>query len=439
MDSFIEKLQNVLVPFSQKVNNSKILKGISGGFSAMLPVVMAGAIFTLLASLNIGPYQNFITAIGLKPLLAIPQDFTTNMISVYAVFLIAKAEAAVLGMDERDSLASGVMALMAFLIMIPLGVTGTDAETGVVVNVAAAVNTTFLGSAGLFTAMIVGILFPYIHNFFITKNIGIKMPESVPPMISKSFSALIPALAIAFIAVILRTLAGMTSYGSVTMLIYGLLRAPLTALAASPLTFILLLIICNILWFFGIHGGMVATSVMAALYTGLTLENLAAYGAGQALPNIIIQPAWFAIGNIGGSGCAIGLCLCLALFSRSARYKALNKISLPAGLCGISEPMVFGFPLVLNPVMLIPMIVAPIATFLLGYAAMAVGLVPYMVGVNVSTGTPVLLSAFAAWADWRGIVLQAVLVAVSVAIYYPFFRACDNQALKEEQETPAEA
>lgn len=95
--------------------------------------------------------------------------------------------------------------------------------------------------------------------------------------------------------------------------------------------------------------------------------------------------------------------------------------------------------IVLNPVMLIPMIVAPIATFLLGYAAMAVGLVPYMVGVNVSTGTPVLLSAFAAWADWRGIVLQAVLVAVSIAIYYPFFRACDNQALKEEQEGTAEA
>ena len=438
MDGFIEKLQNVLIPFSQKVNNSKILKGISGGFSAMLPVVMVGAIFTLLASLNIGPYQSFITSIGLKPLLAIPQDFTTNMISVYAVFLIAKAEAAVLGMDDKDSVSSGIMALMAFLIMIPLGVSGADPETGVVVNIAGAVNTTFLGSAGLFTAMIVGILFPYIHNFFIKNNIGIKMPESVPPMISKSFSALVPALAIAALAVILRTLAGMTSYGSVTMLIYGLLKAPLTALAASPITFILLLVICNILWFFGIHGGMVATSIMAALYTELTLENLAAYGAGQALPNIIIQPAWFGMGNIGGSGCAIGLCLCLALFSRSERYKALNKVSLPAGICGISEPMVFGFPLVLNPVMLIPMIVAPIVTFLLGYAAMAIGLVPYMAGVNVATGTPVLLSAFAAWADWRGIVLQAVLIAVAVAIYYPFFRACDNQALKEEQEAVTE-
>ncbi|MBR2811790.1 MAG: PTS sugar transporter subunit IIC [Solobacterium sp.] len=434
MNGFIDKLQEFLVPVSQKISNNRVLKGISGGFSAMLPVVMVGAIFTLLASLNIGPYQSFITATGLKSFFAIPADYTTNMISLYAVFLIAKAEAEVLGMEDRDALASGVIALMAFLIMIPLGVTGTDPETGVSVAVGGAVSTTFLGSAGLFTAMIVGIVFPNLHNIFVKKHIGIRMPDSVPPAISKSFSALIPALALAAVAIALRMLAGMTPYGSVTMLIYGLLKAPLTAMAASPFTFIVLLLICNVLWFFGIHGGMVATSIMSALYTGLTLENLAAYGANEALPNIIIQPAWFAMGNIGGSGCAIGLCLCLALFSRSERYKALNKVSLPAGICGISEPMVFGFPLVLNPIMLAPMLIAPICCFLLGYGAMAIGLVPYMVGVNVSTGTPVLLSAFAAWADWRGIVLQAILIAVSVAIYYPFFRAADNQALKEESE-----
>ncbi len=437
MNGFIDKLQEILIPFSQKVNNNKILKGISGGFSAMLPVVMVGAIFTLLANLNIAPYQNLITATGLKGFFSIPADYTTNMISLYAVFLIAKAEASVLGMDDRESVASGVIALMAFLIMIPLGVSGTDADTGVTVTVPGAVNTTFLGSAGLFTAMLVGIIFPWIHNIFVTKNIGIKMPDTVPPAISKSFSALIPAMALAALAIVLRMLAGMTSYGSVTMLIYGILKAPLTALAASPFTFVILLLVCNVLWFFGIHGGMVATSIMAVLYTELTLENLAAYGAGQAMPNILIQPAWFAMGNIGGSGCAIGLCLCLALFSKSERYKALNKIALPSGLCGISEPMVFGVPLVLNPIMLIPMLVAPIVTFLLGYAAMAIGLVPYMIGVNVSTGTPILLSAFTAWADWRGVLLQAVLIAVAVCIYYPFFRAADNQALEEEKSAGA--
>jgi PTS system cellobiose-specific IIC component len=432
MNGFSEKLQNVLIPFSQKVSDSKVLRGISGGFSAMLPVVMAGAIFTLLSSLNIGPYQTFITSIGLKSILAIPADYTTNMISLYAVFLIGKAEAEAIGEQMKmHSVSSGIISLMFFLILIPLGVTGKT-TAGEAVTVAGAVNTTFFGSAGLFTAMIVGLCIPWLHYFFVKHNITIKMPESVPPMISKSFSAMIPAILLAALAIVVRLLCAMTSYGSATMLIYGLLKAPLTAMAASPVTIIVLLLVCNILWFFGIHGGMVANAIMGALYTQITLENLAAYGAGEALPNIITTQAWSVIGNIGGSGCAIGLCLCMFFFAKSERYKTLRAISTPAGLCAISEPMVFGVPMVLNPILLIPMLVVPVVTFLLGYAAMATGLVPYMNGVTISMGTPLFLSGFLAFGDFRGVLLQLVLVAVSMAGYYPFFKMVDNQALKEE-------
>jgi len=432
MNSFIDKLQEILIPLSVKIRDNKVLNGIMGGFSAMLPIVMTGAVFTLLSSLNITPYQNFITSIGLKSLLAIPADYTTNMISLYAVFLIAKAEAQAIGMERETAVSSGIIALMFFMILIPLGVSGTDTDSGVTVNVAAAVDTSFLGSKGLFTAMIVGIVIPYIHNFFVKNNITIKMPESVPPMISRSFAAMIPGIAIAAVAVVVRMLCTLTTYGSATNLIYGLLKAPLSAMAASPFTFLLLLLICNLLWFFGIHGGAVATSIMNALYTEISLENLAAYGAGEELPNIITSGAWFGIGNIGGSGCAIGLCLCLLLFAKSERYKALKKIAVPAGICGISEPMVFGLPMVLNPLMLIPMLLAPTVTFLLGYAAMATGLVPYFCGMSVPSGTPVLLSGFLAYGDIRGAILQAVLIAVSVVIYYPFFKMVDKQALDEE-------
>lgn len=103
MDGFMETLQAKLLPLSDKLNQSKILKGISGGFASMLPVVMVGAIFSLLNSLNIAPYQDLITAIGLKPLLAIPGSYTTDMISLYAVFLIAKAEAEAIGIDTTAS------------------------------------------------------------------------------------------------------------------------------------------------------------------------------------------------------------------------------------------------------------------------------------------------------------------------------------------------
>ena len=141
MNGILDKLQNVLIPFSQKVNENKVLKGISKGFASMLPIVMVGAIFTLLASLNISVYQNFITSTGLKGVLSIPAAFTSDMISVYAVFLIAQAEADVIGLKDDDATASGIIALMVFLILLPLGVTGVDPETNVTVQVTAAIAT----------------------------------------------------------------------------------------------------------------------------------------------------------------------------------------------------------------------------------------------------------------------------------------------------------
>ena len=431
MDKFTEKLQSILIPISQKVSENKALRGISGGFSSMLPVVMVGAIFTLLASLNIAPYQNLISSIGLKPLLALPSQYTTDMISLYAVYCVAKAEAKVYGMDDSDSNASGLIALMFFLILIPLGVSGTS--EGVTVNVAGAIPTNYLGSRGLFTAMILGILIPRLHNIFVKNNITIKMPEGVPEMISKSFAAMIPALCIGVLAVVVRFLFGLTSYGSATNAIYGILQAPLAALTSNPFTFLLLLTVCNIMWFFGIHGGMVANPIRMVLFTQATLANLEAYAAGKELPNIIVNTAWFGMGNIGGSACAIGLCMCLALFSKSQRYKALSKVALPAGLVSISEPMVFGVPMVLNPVMLIPMLLAPTATFLLGYLAMATGIMPYMTGAELPNGTPVVLGGFLAWGGIKGAIMHIVLIAVSTLIYYPFFKILDRQAQQEEE------
>ncbi len=432
MNGILDNLQNFLVPLSQKINENKVLQGISRGFAALLPVIMVGAIFSLLASLNIEVYQNFITSTGLKSIFSIPASFTTDMLAVYAVFLIGHAEAKLIGLEE-DAVTSGIIALMVFLILTPLGVSGTDADSGVVVKVAAAVGTGYLGSKGLFTAMLLGIVVPRIHQLFIKYNITIKMPNSVPPMITKSFSAMIPAIVIALLAALLKKGIASTSFGSLTDMIYILLRAPLATLTASPFTYLILLLVCNLLWFFGIHGGMVSAAFRSALYSAATLENLAAYSAGEALPNILTTSAWLSIGNIGGSACAIGLCICIALFAKSERYKALNKVSLAAGLCGISEPMVFGFPMVLNPMLLIPMLLAPTVTLLLGYLAMKLGIVPYMIGVDIPNGTPVLLSGFIAFGSWKGVVLQLVLIAVSTAIYYPFFKMCDGEELKQEQ------
>lgn len=425
MDKFQAAMEKTLIPFANKLSASKILRAISGGFSALLPIIMVGAIASLLSGLNIEAYQNLITAIGLKPIIAYVSNYTTNMIALYAVFSIGKAMADQLECKGQSVLV-GLVTLFMFLLVIPTGVGEGDTA------VASAISTSYFGAPGLFTAMILGCVVPIIYNLFVKYNIVIKMPEGVPPQIANGFSAIIPAAVLTVIFAAVRQLCALTSFGTLNDLIYGLLRAPLSTLTESPITFVILLLLCNILWFFGIHGGMVIMSFLSMLYMAPAMENLEAMAAGEALPNMLTNTWWFTFAQLGGSGGIIGLAVCMFFFAKSERYKTLGKIAILPALCSISEPLVFGVPLVLNVMMLIPMILSPLLCFLSSYIVTVIGLVPYLNGIQLSTGTPVVLAGFLA-GGWQAAVWQIVLVALQFAVYFPFFRIVDKQAVEEEK------
>ena len=429
MDKFQALMEKTLIPVANRLSASKILRAISGGFSALLPVIMVGAIASLLSGLNIAPYQNLITSIGLKPLIAIVTTYTTNMLALYAVFAIGKAMADQLECKEQSFLV-GIVTLFAFLLTIPTGIGEGEGA------VSAAISTTYFGAPGLFTAMILGVLIPFIYNIFIKHHIVIKMPDGVPPQIANGFSAIIPAICIAAIMVVIRQLCTLTSFGTLNDLIYGILRTPLAHLTESPLTFGILVLLCNLLWFFGVHGGMVTMPFISMLYMTPAIENLDALANGAAMPNLLTNTWWFTFVQVGGSGGIIGLALCMLLFAKSERYKTLSKICVLPALCGISEPIVFGVPLVLNVMMLIPMLLAPMLSFLFSYLLTIVGILPYLNGMQLSTGTPVFLSGLLT-GGWRAAIWQLVLIAMQFAIYFPFFKICDKQAVEEEKVTAA--
>ncbi len=425
LEKFQAAMEKSLIPFANKLSQNKVLKAISGGFSALLSIIMVGAIASLLSGLNIESYQNLITAIGLKPIVAYISAYTTNMMAVYAVFSIGHSMAKQLECKDQAILV-GIISLMVFLLTIPLGVSKDE------VTIAAAISTTYFGAPGLFTAMIIGCIVPFIYNIFVKNHIVIKMPDGVPPQISNGFSAIIPAVCITAVFAAIRQLCALTSFGTLSGLIYGLLKTPLSSLTNSPVTFVILLLFCNILWFFGIHGGMVTMSFLSMLYMAPALENLEAMAAGQPLPNMLTNTWWFTFAQLGGSGGIIGLAVCMFFFAKSERYKTLGKIAILPALCSISEPLVFGVPLVLNVVMLIPMILSPLCCFLSSYLMTSIGVLPYLNGIQLSTGTPVILAGFLA-GGWRAAIWQVVLVALQFAIYFPFFRMVDKQALEEEK------
>lgn len=425
LEKFQAAMEKTLIPFANKLSQNKVLKAISGGFSALLPIIMVGAIASLLSGLNIEVYQNFITSIGLKTIVSYISAYTTNMMAIYAVFSIGNSMAKQLECKDQSILV-GIISLMVFLLTIPLGVSKDE------ITIAAAISTTYFGAPGLFTAMIIGCVVPLIYNIFVKHHIVIKMPDGVPPQIANGFSAIIPAVCITAVFAAIRQLCALTSFGTLSGLIYGLLKTPLSHLTNSPITFVVLLLFCNILWFFGIHGGMVTMSFLSMLYMAPALENLEAMAAGQPLPNMLTNTWWFTFAQLGGSGGIIGLAVCMFLFSKSERYKTLGKIAILPALCSISEPIVFGVPLVLNVMMLIPMILSPLFCFLTSYLMTSIGVLPYLNGIQLSTGTPIVLAGFLA-GGWRAAIWQIVLVALQAVLYFPFFRMVDKQALEEEK------
>lgn len=425
LEKFQAAMEKTLIPFANKLSQNKVLKAISGGFSALLPIIMVGAIASLLSGLNIEVYQNFITSIGLKTIVSYISAYTTNMMAIYAVFSIGNSMAKQLECKDQSILV-GIISLMVFLLTIPLGVSKDE------ITIAAAISTTYFGAPGLFTAMIIGCVVPLIYNIFVKHHIVIKMPDGVPPQIANGFSAIIPAVCITAVFAAIRQLCALTSFGTLSGLIYGLLKTPLSHLTNSPITFVVLLLFCNILWFFGIHGGMVTMSFLSMLYMAPALENLEAMAAGQPMPNMLTNTWWFTFAQLGGSGGIIGLAVCMFLFSKSERYKTLGKIAILPALCSISEPIVFGVPLVLNVMMLIPMILSPLCCFLTSYLMTSIGVLPYLNGIQLSTGTPIVLAGFLA-GGWRAAIWQIVLVALQAVLYFPFFRMVDKQALEEEK------
>lgn len=431
MDKFTESLEKYVLPFADKVANNKSLQAIMSGFMTILPITILGAIGTLLGSLQIPVYQEFITSVGLKAIFGYIPGVTTNMLALYAVYSIAKAMAEKLG-HEKHSTTVGIVTLFVFLMMIPLGVSGVAAESKEAVIIPGALSLTFLGSPGLFTAILLGLVVPRIYCFIIDRNWIIKMPEGVPPMVANSFSSLIPTFIIAILFAFVRFGFSLTDFGNFNTFLYTVIQSPLKSLAASPFTFMLALILVSFFWFFGIHGGLIVMPIITALYTPLNLENLAALEAGLAMPNMITQSDWFVFGMIGGGGATLGFAIWMAFFAKSKRYKTLGRLALPASLVGINEPITFGAPVVMNPLLIIPFTLAPIVSFSISYLLRVVGILTPLNGVNIPTGTPVIFSAFIA-GGWLHALVQLGLIVVCFFIYYPFALMLDKKALADEK------
>lgn len=254
---------------------------------------------------------------------------------------------------------------------------------------------------GIFLALIVAIIVTKINVTIVNKNITIKMPEGVPSSVSNSFTALIPGAVICLVFCAVSTIFKQTGYGAANDMIYGLLQKPISSLTESLPAFLIAVIFSQILWFFGVHGSYTILPIFMPIWFGFLAENTEAVAAGNAVPNIF-NCGMFDLTTIGGCGCTLGLVIIMFFGAKSKRYKAFGKMLLPCGIFNINEPLIFGMPLMPAPIELIG-----------------------------ATSVPIVFSGMMQ-GSWRIGVFQIVITLISIVMYYPFFKALDNQACKEE-------
>ncbi len=420
MDNIVQKIT--------EFTNTRYMRILMNGFMGITAVTICGSLFTLLKSIPIGPWIDFLTTSGIGDILSIPVTITTDVISVYIVLSMAYQTAKSF---NRDGFAAALVGLGSFLLLTPFQTTVYNADRTQSLMATGVIPTGALGAQGMFLAIFTGILAARIYIFFMDRGWTIKMPASVPANVSGMFSSLIPGGLTFLVFLLIRYGFSVTSYQTAQAFVYSLVQTPLVAVGGGWPGLIVKTIMTSIFWLFGIHGGMVTYVAFAPIMTVMMAENRAAFAAGMACPH----PEW-AIATmvilIGGGGATLGMNLLMnTKLVKSQQLKALGKLALPASIFNINEPLVFGTPIILNPFLAVPYIVAPLLNLLICMIFYKIGLFE-PTGAGFNSFMPFFILGPLMTGNILGIIAPTVCVAVDTFLYMPFLKAYDAKLCKDE-------
>lgn len=435
-----------------KLSEQRHLRAIRDGIIATLPLIIVGSIFLIVA---FPPFPaDWGISLWAKKNIAqilLPYRMTMFIMALYAVMGIGNSLAK---SYKLDGITGAILATSGFLLTIVptivkeiLVVTqvidgkevqiiaekGTEGATVLQEAAGFVMPMTNLGSAGLFVGIIIAIFAVEVYRFTTTTGFRIKMPDSVPASVARSFEALTPTLIVVLVVATVTYWLNINLHGIMKIIIEPLVKA-----TDSWFSVIVIVFLITFFWSFGIHGVSIVGSLVRPLWLTLLDQNTAALADGKVIPHIAAEPfyQWFIW--IGGSGATIGLAILLATVSKSSYGKTLGRTSIVSSIFNINEPIIFGAPIVLNPILIPPFIIVPVVNSSIAYLCTSMGL------VNKVTSTPPWtlpgpIGAFLATnGDYRAAILNIVLIISSAVIYYPFFKAYDKKLLEDEKNGEAE-
>ena len=420
-----DKLQNVLLSISAKVESNKYLGSIKEAFTMFVPFIIVGSFGSMLNILVAGAngLAKWVPWFSkLSPAFTKINFVTISCMSLPIAFLIGYKLAE---KEQVPQLESGLIGLLSYLAVCPNTIS-TVVEGLKDPVVSSGLGSGVIGAQGLFVSMIMSIL--AVKLFKVLTNIDaikIKMPDSVPTGIARSFNILIPIFIIITVFSVAGCLFNAYTGNYINVWIYNIIQVPLQALANTTVGIVILSLVNQIFWFLGIHGGMVIEGVRGPLSAAGIAENISAVQAGGVATNILTRGFWTSFVVVGGGGITLSLLIAIFIFSKREDHKSIAKFSLIPGICGINEPVVFGLPLVLNPIFAIPFIINSAIAALIAIGATNIGFITCGI-LDCPPGLPVFITGFISY-GFNGIIVQAIILAVTFVIWIPFVLLSNKQ------------
>ena len=426
-----DKLQNVLLSISSKVETNKYLGSIKEAFTMFVPFIIVGSfgsMLNILVSGANGLAQWVPWLSNLSPAFTAINFVTISCMSLPIAFLIGYKLAE---KENLPQLESGLIGLLSYLAVCPntISTVVEGLKDPVVVN---GLGAGVIGAQGLFVSMIMSMV--AVKFFGLLTNIDafkIKMPDSVPTGIARSFNILIPIFIIITAFSVGGCLFNTFTGNYLNVWIYNIIQLPLQALANTTGGILVLALVNQLFWFLGIHGGMVIEGVRGPLSAAGLAENISAVQAGGVATNILTRGFWTSFVVVGGGGITLSLLIAIFIFSKREDHKSIAKFSLIPGICGINEPVVFGLPLVLNPIFAIPFILNSVIAAFIAVVATNIGFLTCGV-LDCPQGLPVFVTGFISYGI-HGIIVQAIILIVTFIIWVPFVLMSNKQAKLEQK------
>lgn len=424
MTSFNEKFENVLMVIAEKVDKNQYLTSIKSAFTIFMPFVIVGSFATLLNAVIASPktgLAKWIPALEKTKTAFTALNFATmSFMTIPIIFLIAFHLAKHYKLPEYIT---GLLAIASYITVIPSVVTIKIDE---VTKTASGIPSSALGAQGLFIGMILAVIVVEIFKYLMKlKFLKIKMHESVPTQISTSFNTLLPILIVLCITSIFGNSFFQHTGLYINEYIYKIVQAPLEAIFQSPIGILSIVIFSQLFWFLGIHGGLVISPIRNPFIAAAVAANVAAVSAGQIPNQPVTYGFWMNFIVPGGAGMVLSLIIAIFLFSKREDHKMIAKLGFLPGIFNISEPVVFGLPLVLNPTFAIPFIFNSAISCGIALFATKIGFLPCNT-IDVPFGVPILLGPFIGH-GWQGTIVQIICILVCVFTWAPFVLISNKQ------------